>query len=103
MIGYGELFKIFVIIVVIFLVILMGIYLFRKARDALTLEDRRDKEYRRREKELERKRKHKKSMQDRQNMKELAQQGLKSFDNGVQTIGKDLVHEAGRTIRTVGK
>ena len=43
MISYGDLFKIFVIIIVIFLTLLMLIYLGRQIRDTITKEDVRDK------------------------------------------------------------
>ena len=72
MISYGELFKIFVIIVVIFVVALMGIYLFRKARDAFTSEDLNDKEYRRRVKEKKEQRRHDTKMKLMDNTKEFA-------------------------------
>lgn len=86
MIGYGELFKIFVIIVVIFIVALMGIYLFRKARDALTNEDRRDKEYHRRYKELEKARKHEKSMVDRKNVMNLSNKVIDKTSEGLKEL-----------------
>jgi len=43
MISYGDLFKIFVIIIVIFLTLLMLIYLGRRIRDTITKEDIKDK------------------------------------------------------------
>ena len=71
MIGYGDLFKLFVIIIVIFLVALMGIYLFRKARDAFTNEDIRDKDYNRKHKEEKEKRSHDTKMKVMDNAKEV--------------------------------
>ena len=86
MIGYGELFKIFVIIVVVFVVVLMGIYLFRKIRDALTNEDRRDKEYRRKMRELERTRKYNSKMKSKKNRVHLIDKGFNTFGETVKTF-----------------
>jgi len=103
MISYGDLFKIFVIIVVIFLVLLMIIYVFRKARDALTNEDRRDKEYRRRKREIQEQRKFDKSMKDRENLMNVTGKVVNSFDHAVDSVGKEAVGMIGNVAATAVK
>ena len=101
MIGYGDLFKIFVIIFVIFIVALMFIFVFRKARDAMTSEDRRDKEYRRRAREEKERRRYERSLKDRENMMKVVDRTAQSFDNSVNTVGKEVVQTVGTTVQKV--
>jgi hypothetical protein len=81
----------------------MGIYLFRKARDALTNEDRRDKEYRRRARERKDERSYNKSMKDRENALNVFNRTADSFDNGMNTVGKETVGVIGKTLEASAK
>lgn len=65
MISYGDLFKIFVIIIVIFLTLLMLIYLGRQIRDTITKEDIKNKI-----------RKNKSRSEDKKNMMEFGKEAL---------------------------
>lgn len=81
----------------------MFIYVFRKARDAFTREDVRDKEYRRRHREKKEERSYTKSMKDRENALNAFNRTANSFDNSVNAVGKEAVGVIGNTLEAAVK
>ena len=95
MIGFGELFKIFVIIIVIFLTLLMLIYICKKARGVFTNEYTKRQEYAR----TEQTRKHERSLKDRENAMKVFNRTADSLDNSINTVGKETVN----AVHDIGK
>lgn len=95
MIGFGELFKIFIIIIVVFLTLLMFIYICKKARGVFTDEYTKTQDYKRTEKT----RKHERSMEDRKNLMHAYDRTAQSFDNTVDGVGKEIVTTVGESMK----
>ena len=96
MIGFGELFKIFVIIIVVFLTLLMFVYVCKKARGVFTDEYTKTQDYNR----TIRNRKDELRLKDRENAMKAYNRFMDTADNSVNTVGKEAVatvHDVAKT------
>ena len=95
MIGFGDLFKIFVIIIVVFLTLLMFVYICKKARGVFTDEYTKTQDYSRTMKT----RRHERTLRDRENAMKVFNRTADSIDNGVNSVGKEIVGVVGESMK----